>query len=453
MDIVRCIMQNLQKTIIFFSGIRHDSTGMKALFFLRHYNDIDHITPVIAEWIDAGHTCDVVLIGSTKFRRDFRINYLAGLSGIRVAHIRELLTSSLYFAWRLQMLLLTGNLRRLFIGPFVRRLAEAYDTERRKPLWHRVARILLTRSFGEAEQGVLAFDWIERNSVIATEWVEAVVSRARAQGLGTVSLPHGDSPHANQLIRRGEWQLGPDLTFSAACIFDRVVVPNELCAQRFRPFLAENAIAVLGSPRFSEKWLAKLATLMPPSPLTRSKSRLKIVMFLRKANFTTFWEEVSEIVHLIAAFREVELIIKPHTRSGWKQSLTRSKSLKKLSNVKVADDSMHSVHLMNWADVCIDLATSVVFEAIRFGQPVLAADYLHAGRSAAAVYMPETELRCRDDVYEKIRGFLDKGFEGFYVEAHRRQFLNEMLDVGGSDVLSRYVMLLQAIGHGQTESG
>ncbi|SCY77845.1 hypothetical protein SAMN05216420_11841, partial [Nitrosospira sp. Nl5] len=31
---------------------------MKALFFLRHYNDIDHITPVISKWIASGHTCD-----------------------------------------------------------------------------------------------------------------------------------------------------------------------------------------------------------------------------------------------------------------------------------------------------------------------------------------------------------------------------------------------------------
>jgi hypothetical protein len=431
--------------------IRHDNTAMKALFFLRHYNDIDHIVPVITKWVDVGHSCDVVLIGARKFRHDFRVNYIAGLEKVQVVHVRELFSPWLYIRWRLQMLLLTGNLRRSFLGPAVRRLAEIYDAKRRAPLWRNTAELLLKNSFKDGERGVLAFDWIERNSVIAVEWVETVVFMARAQGLGTVSLPHGDSPHANQLIRRGEWRLGPDATFSTARIFDRLVVPNELCAQRFRPFLAEEAIAILGSPRFSEEWLPKLTALMPPSPLTGSKNRLKIAMFLRKANFTTFWEEVSEVVHLIAAFQEVELVIKPHTRSGWKQSLTRSKSLQKLSNVSIASDTVHSVHLMNWADVCIDLATSVVFEAVRLKRPVLAADYLHAGRSAIAVYMPETELRCRDDVYEKICSFLEKGCENFYVAAHRQRFLNEMLDVGGSEVLSRYIALLEAIGEEQTE--
>src|SRR5690606_11775166 len=109
-------------------------------------------------------------------------------------------------------------------------------------------------------------------------------------------------------------------------------------------------------------------------------------------------EEVSEIVGMIAAFPEVELVIKPHTRGGWKQPLTGSASLRKLANVRVAEDSEHSISLMNWADIIIDLATSVAFEAIKAGKPVLAADYLHAGRSAMAHFMPETELKCRDDV-------------------------------------------------------
>lgn len=418
---------------------------MKALFFLRHYNDIDHITPVITQWVAAGHRCDVVLIGAFRLRHDYRINYLATLQGVRVAHMRELFPAWIYFAWRLQMLLLTGNVRRLAVGPVIAYLANIYDEKWRAHLWRKTVQFLLKRTFSNDEQGVIAFDWIERNSVIALEWVETVISMAHARGIGAVSLPHGDSPHANQLIRRGEWKLGPDATFAAAKIFDRVVVPNQLCAQRFLPFLQQDAIAVLGSPRYCKAWLAKLSELMPPTPLAADPGKLKIVMFLRKANFTTFWEEVSEVVQLLAAFPEVELIIKPHTRSGWKQSLTRSRSLKKLANVRVAEDGMHSVHLMNWADVCIDLATSVIFEAVRREQPVLAADYLHAGRSVVAAYLPETELRCRDDVYERISHFLSHGCRNFYVPAHRERFLSEMLDVGGAEVLPRYVRLLEEV--------
>ncbi len=418
---------------------------MKALFFLRHYNDIDHITPVIYKWIQSGHQCDVVLIGSAKFRRDFRVQFLSQLKGVRVAHMRELFSWLDYLKWRLQMLLLTRNVRRIkIIGNIVAALAEHFDEKKREPLWRHTAGFLLERCFaGNHSQGVVAFDWIERNSVICVEWVEVVVAMAKDRGFNVVSLPHGDSPHASQLIRRGERRVVPDVLFSTAVIFDKLVVPNELCAIRFRPFLPDSKIAVLGSPRYCEEWLNILSGLMPPSPLVRSNSRLKIVMFLRKANFTTFWEEVGEVVQMIAEFPEVELIIKPHTRSGWKQSLTTDNTIRKLHSVRIADDNTHSVHLMNWSDVIIDLATSVVFEAVRVKKPVLAADYLIAARSTVAYYMPETELKCRDDVYERINGFLTQGLDSFYVEENRQRFLREMLDVPDGKVLSRFVALLE----------
>lgn len=416
---------------------------MKALFFLRHYNDIDHITPVISKWIDRGHVCDIVLIGKARFDRDFRVEFLRALEGVRIAHVRDLLPPLEFARWRLQMRLLVRSSRRPFIRPVVDALAGIYDARRREPVWRSTAGRLLERSFKAVDGGVVVFDWIERNSEICVEWVETVVSMAHDMGLGAVSLPHGDSPHANQLIRRGERRLEPDRLFSAAGMFDKLVVPNELCARRFRPFLDDGKIAVLGSARYCDEWLVKLAGLLPPSPLVRSDSRLKVAMFLRKANFTTFWEEVGEVVHTVAAFPGVELAIKPHTRGGWKQSLTGDAALRRLSNVTMVDGDVHSVHLMNWADVTIDLATSVVFEAVKAGKPVLAADYLHAGRSAVAEYMPETELRCRDDVYRQIDGFLARGCDSFYVEEHRQRFLKEMLDVGGTDVLPRYAALLE----------
>ena len=203
------------------------------------------------------------------------------------------------------------------------------------------------------------------------------------------------------------------------------------------------SLAILGSPRYCDEWLLRLKMIIPPSPLKKSDSRLKIVFFLRKDDFTIFWEEVGEVIFMIAAFPGTELIIKPHTRGGWRQSLTRDKSLLNLKNVHIAKENIHSTHLMDWADIMIDLATSVVYEAVKAGKPVLAADYLHAGRSTMAAYMPETELKCRDDVYHKIDIFLQKGCDSFYVEAHRQRFIREIIDGPNADVLSRYVAMLK----------
>jgi hypothetical protein len=416
---------------------------MKALFFLRHYNDIDHITPIVNKWVDAGHTCDVVLIGNGDFRTDYRIEYLSGLPGVRMATISEALPKLDFLIWKAQILLLARSLRSLAIGPLVERVTSWLGAERRKSTWLQSSTLLLDRTFGDSGEGVVAFDWIERNSVISVEWVEILVNQARERGLGTVSLPHGDSPHANQLIRKDELRVEPDTTFAAARMFDKLVVPNELCATRFRPFLDDSAIAVLGSPRYCDEWLEKLSELSPPTQLTRSDSKLKLVMFLRKSNFTTFWEEVALVVRMIVAFPGTELVVKEHTRGGRKQGLTKDQTLRNLPNVMMVGDNVHSVDLLDWADVIIDIATSVSFEAVKAGKPVLAADYLHAGRSTVAEYMPETALLCRDDVYNKVDALLTKGCDSFYVEENRQRFLDNMLDVGGPDVLPRYVDLLE----------
>ncbi|WP_309567372.1 MULTISPECIES: hypothetical protein [Nitrosomonas] len=73
----------------------------------------------------------------------------------------------------------------------------------------------------------------------------------------------------------------------------------------------------------------------------------------------------------------------------------------------------------------------------------MAADYLHVGRSAVAEFIPETELRCRDDVYQKINKFLSHGCSSFYVEEHRQRFIKEMIDGHNVNVLPRYVSLLE----------
>ena len=291
---------------------------------------------------------------------------------------------------------------------------------------------------------MVAFDWISSNSIFPIEFVQNVVATAKSMGLKTVSLPHGDSPHANMLVRVEELKLEPHTKFAAASMFDRIVVPNELCATRFRPFTDDSAVAVLGSPRYCDEWLAKLETLLPESPLQNNPDQFNIVLFLRKRDFSIFWEEVDRVVRLLAAFPEVKLIVKAHTRGGWKQPLSRNRALRQLGNVEFVASKVHSAHLLSWADVVIDIATSVAFEAVKIGKPVLAADYLHAGLSTVGMYIPECVLNCRDDVYAKVEHLLHQGCDDFYIEEHRKRFLAEIVDVPDPLVLDRYVNLLES---------
>ena len=147
---------------------------------------------------------------------------------------------------------------------------------------------------------------------------------------------------------------------------------------------------------------------------------------------------------MLMQFDNVRLIIKPHTRDFLQKP--HKSILKQLCSPRfeVADDSAHSGALIAKADVIIDIATSVAFEAVKRGIPVLSADYLHAGYSTIAHYVPETAMRCRDDIYHAVCSFTKNRYQQFYNAQHRAEFNRHMLDVPDGYVLERYVSLLAA---------
>lgn len=75
----------------------------------RHYNDIDHITPVVYKWSRSGYRCTVILIGFADVSNDYRIQFLSMLACVRVIDIRVLLTGTDYIQFRLINLVLYGH--------------------------------------------------------------------------------------------------------------------------------------------------------------------------------------------------------------------------------------------------------------------------------------------------------------------------------------------------------
>lgn len=423
---------------------------MKALFFLRHYNDIDHVTPVVHKWVEAGHQADVVMMGSRSSVDDYRIAYLADKANVDVAWIGDIVGRAKHFRMGLQKLLRNRYFRRTIPKLLQPMLDKVIGEARRRAFWKSIGDQLIERSFGVDQQGdpakgIVAFDWISGNSVFPIEFVESTVEAARERRLGAISLPHGDSPHASFMVRVEELDMQPRRKFEPARMFDTVVVPNELCAVRFRPFMDDARVAVLGSPRYCDEWLETLETLLPPSPLQTRKNKFKLVMFSRKQDFSIFWEEVARAVQIWAAFPDVELIIKSHTRGGWRQPLSRKIGLRSLNNVRFVAGEVHSSHLLDWADAAIDIATSVAFEAVKRRLPVFAADYLQASTSTIGLHLPECVLHCRDDAFLKVERLIKHGSKGFYDEQRRAQFLREVIDVPDPDVLPRYVATMEAL--------
>jgi hypothetical protein len=62
----------------------------KAFFFLRHNNDIDHITPVLYKWLSNENVnTDVIIPTNRKLLQDYRINFLKQHKNVNIYYIND----------------------------------------------------------------------------------------------------------------------------------------------------------------------------------------------------------------------------------------------------------------------------------------------------------------------------------------------------------------------------
>lgn len=424
----------------------------KAVFFLRHYNDIDHIVPVIYKWLVMQKgPVDVVITSNPGYLNDYRIQFLRQYEDLQLHFIGDFLPEKqreqVYREYRINQMMRYHPIRVAYKIPkkirnrfFPVRSRALYDT----PFVER----MLNELFKDVDRGIVVLDWIATGMMNTPQlkFVKPVISTAKARGFRAISLPHGDSPYHSRMETIDDLNYSGLNSYAVGELFDYVVVPNELCARRYRPHMDSNRIKVLGSPRFNDEWLNILAALHPRYETEKEEGKLKVVLFLRHGGYPIFWEEVMRTMRLVTQFSEVCLIVKPHTRNSGLQQLIKAYpelNTASVPHLEFVSDDVHSVSLLHWADMVIDLGNSVVYEAVKRGKPVLAMEYLHAGYSTIAYYMKRCAMCCRDDLYDTIQSFVENRHYQLYDDEERKRFIQEIVEVPDANVLERYVLFLE----------
>lgn len=422
---------------------------MRVVFFLKHYNDIDHVVPVVHEGVTTdAFDAEVIVTTDDSYLEDYRLQHVAGLDGATVGHIE---------AYGLPAVTPPDP------GPVTYSLTEVgkrLPTDLPRRAWHRLG--LADRNdsvpdFGGVgalvegiadtdERVVLALDWLTARTVPARlEFAERVSGAARELDVAVVALPHGDAPYANRLFKRDSLDFDDALDqYSTGRLFDAVAVPNRLCAKRYEPHLPTSRVPVLGSPRYNEQWLRTLPGLLPEQSLP-SDGEVNLVFFLRDRSYAIHWSELERTIRLVAAVDGTEIVVKRHTRP-----VGADVDDVDLPNVTFVGNEVHSPVLLEWADVALDVGTSVVFESVMREMPVLEVEYLHPNRSTVASYVEGTAMHTRDDLYHAVRRLADDT-SGFYNPTERDSFVRNVVEPAGSDVLEEYVEFLSTIEPQRTD--
>jgi len=391
----------------------------RILFLLRTYNDIDHIAPIIWKSATSGWT-PFFLFVDADYSDDYRIKFVIDHGARQVR------------SW----------------------IIEWYHSEFRGLLRFRLFKRISDRMF--AYTFGLLFLFKNRINIVVNEW-SGPYGRIRAEyflrpatflGLPIYSLPHGYFLWLNPLFNREKAEMyesrGNYPNFSNRNCFTKYVVQSpEHKEENIKNGMSQIKLVVLGSARFCREWshvnyklLCKYNRLSMPAMFT-------VLFFLPHWHYNVYRGNCIALLKKIADLENVCLRIKSHTRGTGALSATEKNSLEQKRYVEFPNSSVHSTLLVDQSDVVINFGSSIAFEALRQGKPVINPTYLHGNQTffdnSKAVIDTNDEESTLNAIVSLQKGE-DLGVKQDCVD----NFLINRVEGGvkGGDVLQSYLSLL-----------
>lgn len=331
----------------------------RTLFFIRAYNDLDHFTPIIAEFIKKGENPIVVSYCGLKLSDDYRVHYLRSIGSIDIREIPDRRFISMSKATT-------------FFGKLQRRI---YNYVRQRNNW--IARLRRHFFFNFSDE----LKFLHQNNVAACvfEWGTPFIRgdlvlqfflAAKSIGLKTVAIPHGANVFVNsdvtvgyrQQFARGEFPDNSDRN-----LFDYYVLQNPIRRDGwirwgYDPIKTQ----AWGSPRFYSEWAKKNASLCPAySPAFDHGGRLKVAFMQFQKNYNINKEEIEKTLKVLSRNPELCIVVKDSTRAG-KEYFNRSKITGQLGDslMEWCGNEVHSPSLIDWADCVVVFGSSIGLEVL-----------------------------------------------------------------------------------------
>ena len=375
----------------------------KIIVFLRHNNDIDHISPIIYKWITTKNIpVDINITSKKEFLDDYRIKYLK-------EQVKSLECNDVHFY---------------------------YFSKLKK------TKSFLEHYFSENRDTLVCLDW---NS---DDFARRVYEIAKRNLCTVIALPHGDEPFWNLIQREEDINYAHSLQpYLKRSFFDYIVVPNQLCANHYK-FMNQNEIKILGSPRYCDEWLKIHNQIKPHNKELSINRPLKVVLFLRNKHWNINWQEVATNIKLITQYNEIFLIVRNHPRGTMTYDLLKNHPWMRKQKNLLIDSEINSSVLMDWSDVILDLGTSVTWESVKNNKPTVMLEHLHANVTTIAHYMPKTIIHSRDELLDTLRKFYKNKKRKWCRESNRQKFINDIIDCPDNNVLERYCNFLESLING-----
>ena len=411
------------------------------LFFVRHFNDIDHLTPVAWRMNADNHPVAVYCMNPRyDYSSDYRLHFIKEL-GVTVDYLHnqfdphrsglhKILNNLVLKFYAIQRRVETKSqnpppFRKLF-GYVAGKLGSlSYKLIRFGYYDIRWARSVLKKSGARA----ICFDHVMPGLYVVRNLLKA----AKEMSVPSFSLPHGVHLYTNAVTKPKATEARRMEKFNE---FDYIIVPNRLRKDLLvGSGVSAGKIFVLGSARYSDEWLVQNNKILPRrvAPEADSKDRLKVVFLPSKPQVQVDLKRLKTTCDTLAGMKNIDIKVKPHTRSGGEKYLFDGNSLPDASDILTAE-------LCDWADISLVVGSSVVTEMLMRKKPALYLKYLHANTTLFEELGACWTINDENELKNALLS-LQKNKEGVpYQGAHVSDYVKEVVYGGSSekDVLGNY---------------
>ena len=412
------------------------------LFFVREFNDIDHITPIVWKLQQDNYPVAVFCLNPEyDLDSDYRLRFLRN-QGVKVNYIFDEFSRNLCPTHRVMRFVgrtsfaLANRLdhhSRTFFSAGLATLQKyagkigkkVYKRCRQKFYGIAWARDIIAQSGAQ----VICFDHVNPNRYV----VDILLTAAGEKMVPTIALPHGVFIYTNNFVRTGSNEESRHEKFNR---FDYIITQNKLRAEVLaRAGVHKERSSVLGSARYCREWMAQNKRILPRTmkSVAKNSGGLKVVFMTTRFAYRIDVERMLKTFDLLSELEEMDIVVKPHTRSGQEAQVYEDIPLPNVYEYS-------SVELCEWADVMLVIGSSILIETLVQRKPVLYLKYLHENTTeyeelgACWTIHNETELK------DALMSLQTNEADVPYSEENSNQFLSEIIygGRGKRDVLGDY---------------
>jgi hypothetical protein len=412
------------------------------LFFIRAFNDIDHMTPVVWKMRQHDYPVSIYCIDPAyDIKNDYRLNFLRK-TGIKIDSLYRAFDQELGFLHRIVRSVFMwsfaiegkiashNKLHSLKVAKEIAKQVRAiglwfYKLAKNKYYDQRCAFRFLEKNRAQ----ILCFDWIRPHKYV----VKAILSAAKKTSIPTLALPHGVFLYTNEHVQTESKDEGLLDRYNS---YDHVVVQNKSFKNLIcKSGIEEKKVHVLGSARYCDEWMAQNLKILPRKikPQNDRSKKMKVVFMTTRPHYRIDVDRMIRTFSILSDLDDIEVAVKPHTRTGKDAKIYENMLLSNVSEIS-------SIELCEWADVMLVIGSSIIIEALIRNKPALYLKYLHENITEYEELNACWIIHNEDELTQALCALRDKRKEKPYRDEDVDRFLTEIIYGGkkNKDVLTHY---------------